>query len=253
MKTTAEKKETARKWQQEHAGSGQRPKTLIFYNDDPDKIIPHRGPRSKKTIHPDFKWEEVKHSTVLACQLANDIEKNLAFSDWRNGIGTIPVKNSLTPFVVVDTSVMTRAIGTKQFKDCRRMIDLVMDGKIRPCVTRSLVKEYRGVIGRGQLPDDVRFDEQSYQLLDGFLARSLALSGRPQIRPATIEADPTDDILLVAQALVQEQKGKPCVIVSRDNHLLDLPNVLELDIMYPTKYLNQLAAGFPQSLLAFNS
>ncbi|GEM_PF-6245539 len=253
MKTSAERKETARQFLEEHANTGQRIKTRAFYDDDPDKIIPRRGPRGRKTGHPEFRREGIKYSSILARLLASDIEKKLAFSDWRNDIGTIPAGNSLAPFVVVDTSVLTRAIGTKQFKDCRRMIDLVMDGKIRPCVTHSLVKEYRGVIGRGQLPDDVRFDDQSYQLLDEFLAHSLALSGRPQIFPATIEADPTDDILLIAQALVQEQKGKLCAIVSRDNHLLNLPNVSELNIMYPTKYLNQLAAGFPQSLLALNS
>jgi len=253
MRTPAERKEAAQKFQGRFPSGSGKKREWAGANDVVEQIIPHRGPRSKKTVHPDFKREEVRHSAILAHQLTNDIEKDLAFRDWRNSIGTIQAENSLAPYVVIDTSVMTRAIGTKQFKDCRRMIDLVMDGKIRPCVTRSLVKEYRGVIGRGQLSDDVRFDDQSYQLLDEFLAHSLALSGRPQILPATIEADPTDDILLIAQALAQEQKGKPCVIVSRDNHLLDLPNVLELDIMYPTKYLNQLAAGFPQSLFALDS
>lgn len=249
MRTSAERKEIARKFQREHVGSGKRSKAWAFYDDDQETEITRHDHRGIKTIHLKPVQEEIKSSTTFARRLVDDAEKEFSFDNRINGVGTRPAENPSAPLVVVDTSVITRAIGTNQQEDCRKIVDLATDGKIIPCVTPPLVNEYLVVVGRGELSDNVRFDGKSRQLLEEFLTRCLPLSGRPATFPATIKEDPSDDILLIAQAIAQEQRGKPCAIVSRDKHILSLHNARKSDILHPVIFLARLAAAFPQSLL----
>src|SRR3990167_3547677 len=114
MKTPAERKETARQFLKEHTGFGQRIKRRAFYDDDQDEIIPRHGRRGKKTVHIELRQEKLKHSTTFTRHLVDDAEKEFSFGNWRNGVGTRSVGNPLVPLVVVDTSVIVRAIGTNQ-------------------------------------------------------------------------------------------------------------------------------------------
>lgn len=240
------KKKKAREFQGKFPPCSGKKREWARVNDAVEEKIPHHPPRNKPS-HIRSIRDNLKYSSALTRNLVSDIDKMYFFDNWREGVGTKPVKDPLAPLVVVDTSIITRAIGTKQLAECRKIVDLAVEGKIKPCVIYPLVKEYRVVIGRGQLPDDVRFDGESRQLLDEFLTRCLPLSGRPETFPPTIKEDSSDDILLIAQALVQEQSGKPCAIISRDKHVLDLPNARQSDILHPTIYLARLAAAFPQS------
>lgn len=246
------KKKKAREFQEQFLPGSGKKREWEGVNDVVEQKIPHRPPRNKpghiKSIR-----DNLKYSSDLARNLVSDIQRMTVFDNWTNGIGTKPVENPSAPLVVVDTSIITRAIGTNQQDDCRKIIDLAIEGKIRACVIYPLAKEYNVVINRGQLPDEVRFDGESRQLLDEFLTRCLPLSGRPEIFPPTIKEDSSDDILLIAQALAQEQSGKPCAIVSRDRHITDLAKARESDILPPVIFLARLAAAFPQSLFVLNS
>lgn len=246
------KKKKAREFQEQFPPGSGKQREWVGVNDSVEKKIPHHPPRNKQ-IHIRPIRDNLKYSSGLTRNLVSDIYRMNVLDNWTNGVGTKPAEDSSAPLVVVDTSVITRAIGTNQQEDCRKIVDLATEGKIRPCVTYPLVKEYRVVIGRGQLPDGVRFDEGSRQLLDEFLARCLPLSGRPETYPAKIEEDPSDGILLIAQAMAQEQEGKLCNIVSRDKHITDLPKARESNILPPVIFLARLAAVFPQSLFALNS
>lgn len=242
------KKEKARDWQKQFLPGSGKKREWAGVNDSVEERIPHHPHRNKPShIRPIS--DKLKYSSALSQILVSDISRMDFFDNWTNSVGTKPVEDSLAPLAVIDTSVITRAIGTNQLAECRRIVDLAVEGKIKPCVIYPLVKEYRVVIGRGQLPDGVRFDERSRQLLDEFLARCLPLSGRPETFPAKIEEDPSDGILLIAQAMAQEQKGKPCDIVSRDKHIIELAKARESNILPPVIFLARLAAALPQSFL----
>ena len=243
------KKEKARNFQKQYLPGSAKRREWAGVNDAVEKRIPHPSPRGNKSSHHRLARDLLKYSLAFASHLVHDTERELAFDNWTSGVGIRPVENHSAPLAVVDTSIITRAIGTNQQEDCRKIVDLATNGKIRPCVIYPLVKEYRIVIGRGNLPDGIRFDEHSRQMLDEFLSRCLPLSGQPETFPAKIEEDPSDGILLIAQALAQEQRGMPCAVISHDRHVLDLPNARKSDILPPVIFLARLAAAFPQSFL----
>ena len=242
------KKKKAREFQEQFPPGSGKKREWAGVNDSVEKRIPHHPPRNKSSHIRPIR-DNLKYSSALSQILVSDINRMDFFDNWEDGVGTKPVEDLLAPLAVVDTSIITRAIGTNQQNDCRRIIDLAIEGKIRSCVIYPLAKEYHVVINRGELPDNVRFDGKSRELLDNFLTRCLPLSGRLETLPPTIQEDSSDDILLIAQALAQEQSGKPCAIISRDKHVLDLPNARKSNILHPTIFLARLAAAFPQSLL----
>lgn len=254
MRTPTERKETARQFLKDHAGSGQKPLAWKFRDDIQDEIIPANPPGNKGVKRFPLRKQLLKHSVAFSRHLVAEARKDFPDLSWLEGVGRQPVVGRNTQLAVVDTNILTRGIGSNSLKYCSEIVRIVIhEDEIRPCVIEPLVKEYRNVIGRGRLSDGVQFDEQSRQLLDEFLARCLVLSGRPENLPATIKEDPSDDILLIAQALAREQQGKDCAIVTCDHHLLDLSYAPELDIMHPAIYLARLAAISPQSLFGLNS
>jgi hypothetical protein len=240
------KKKRARKFQEQFPPGSGKKREWAGVNDVVEKRIFHHPPRNKP-VHIRSIHDNLKQSSALTRNLVLDIKRMDFFDNWTDGVGTKPVENPSAPLVIVDTSIITRAIGTNQLEDCRRIVDLATDGKIKPCVIYPLVKEYRVVIGRGKLPDNVRFDDKSLQSLSEFLARCLPLFGRPETFPPKVQDDSSDDILLIAQALAKEQRGRPCAVISRDKHVLDLPNARKSDILHPTILLARLAAA-PQIL-----
>lgn len=237
----SDRKVAARAWNETHVNSARKGPPR---NDNPDEIIPEHGPRGK-TVHP--RSLPVNSSTDLSRALTKLIEMPLHEDDWRDGIGTNLAKVFSVPPLVVDTSVLVRAIGSKTFPECKRVVDLCIDGKIIPCVTEPIVQEYRWVIGRGYIEDGVRFDEKGNERFNLFLARCLILTGYPTNVPDQIEEDNSDYKFLVAQALAFEYTGRQCSIVSRDGHLLDLPNALEENIVRADYFLSLLNSGLLDS------
>lgn len=49
--------------------------------------------------------------------------------------------------VVIDTNVLVSALISRHGPNAR-VLDMVLAGKIQPCVSGALLKEYRGVLGR---------------------------------------------------------------------------------------------------------
>lgn len=235
-----QRKEAARNFHKEHGGI-QAAKEQKLYNYNP---IPERGPRGKTVHHRSL---PVKHSTDLSRALTRLIDIPLHEDDWRDGIGTNLVEDSSIPHLVVDTGIFVRAISSKTFPECKQVFDLCIDGKIIPCVTESIVQEYLWIIRPGFIEEGVYFDIDSINRLNLFLARCLILPGYPTNPPDKIEEDHSDYKFLLAQALAFESTGRPCSIVSRDGHLLDLPNALEENIMKADYYLYLLKSGLLDS------
>lgn len=254
MRTPEQKREAAQKFQAEHAGSGQKPLAWKFRDDIQDEIIPVNAPRNRGVKRFPLRQQLLKHSVAFSRHLVVEAKKDLPDLSWLEGVGSQPVVGRNAQLVVVDTNILTRGIGSNSLGYCSEIVRIVIHGdKIRPCVTKPLVKEYRNVIGRRRLPNGVEFNEKSDQTLTEFLARCSFLSGPLPKLNISVEDDPSDDILLITQALAREQQGKDCAIVTCDHHLLDLSDAPELDIMHPAIYLARLAAASPQSLFALNS
>lgn len=242
---SAERKEAARKFNEVHSNSqarkANRSKVLRrLTNNDLDKI-PQHGRRAN-TSHRQPIDHGLLRSTRLSQILADQSNNALHSSDWLNGIGTHLVSDDSLAHVVIDTNVITSAIGTPQISSCREIFDECINGQIKPCVTHSLVSEYRYIIRLGFLENGIKIDQMSLQLLDEFLGRCLVLTDQPHQIPPQIKADPSDRMFLIAQALAEEKKGKNCFVVSLDHHLLDMASVHE-NIIHPANFVNLLARG----------
>ncbi len=162
---------------------------------------------------------------------------------WQMRIGTDRVEDYPVPLLVVDTGIIVRAIGTSPYPECKRVVDLCIDGKITPCITEPIIHEYELIINRKAVEEGVIFNQESHDLLAKFLARCLILTGYPINVPVQIEKDSSDYKFLIAQALAFEGTGRKCSIVSRDGHLLDLPHALEENIVRADYFLYLFTNG----------
>jgi len=175
MKTPAERKEIARQFLKEHANTGQRIKTRAFYDDDPDKIIPHRGPRGKgRLFTPDQSVSrQIQTSSTFSTHLAKSASTSLFWERAVAIIGKNVTTNSNALPVVLDTNVV--AAGLFPSRDngiaSKQLMDLVLEyDAIAPSVTWAIVGEYQDILRK-------LGDNHLYQLCR-FLSRSVLFWGQ---------------------------------------------------------------------------
>lgn len=123
--------------------------------------------------------------------------------------------------VVLDTNVLINA-ERGDFSYPKRILDLIMQGKIEAVITESVRRENILLIER--LVNDMEFKGE---LQDYFVMVEI-------VEPAkvTVEIDDPEDIKLVAAAVGGEAK----YLITEDKHLLELDKYEQVEILTPAEF-----------------
>lgn len=215
-RSSAERKEAARQFLKDHVGSGQRTKTRAFYDDDPDEIIPNRGPRGprgRKRLSALYKPVTPSIRTPSISSFPRHEAAKIVVDDIASDSTGMPV--------ILDTSVVVEGLFSLQTgSPSRRLMELALaDGEeIVPYVTSAIVYEYKRVL---EMFGDDRL-EHLYRLL----FKSIVIPVLSDIEIPPVEADPFDTPFV--QALVLAMRGlkgnqQPLSrLVTKDHHLLNM-------------------------------
>ncbi|MFB3880056.1 MAG: putative toxin-antitoxin system toxin component, PIN family [Armatimonadota bacterium] len=129
--------------------------------------------------------------------------------------------------VVLDTNILiSHLFGGRP----REVVTLWSTGQVTLCVSPDILEEYREVLGR--------FEETSaeaQQLAAALAARANVLLVSPGERFEAVEADPDDNMFLDCAVAAQAD-----VIVSGDQHLLELGEFRGIPIVGPAEFLARL-------------
>ena len=130
--------------------------------------------------------------------------------------------------VVLDTNILISAVvfGGKP----REILKQAIEGKIRLAVSAPIIEEIREVLGR----DKFRYPAQMINFIIGEL-ESIAEFVEPQEKIEIIEKDEDDNRILECAAAFGAD-----VIISGDNHLLDLKMYKGMRIIKASDFLEEV-------------
>ena len=135
--------------------------------------------------------------------------------------------------VVVDTNIFVSSFlspgGTP-----RKIIDLWKRGDVILCLSPAIIEEYVLVLGRLGLEGEPEMDE----LLGLFRKKSNILFTAPKGDLKVVQADPADDKFIECAL-----HARAALVISRDNHLLDVGNYEGIRIVTPAEFLQDREAG----------
>lgn len=219
----AERKEAARRFQQEHpAGTGLKPKMFAHFNDDVDATIPIHGKRGHGSLHSAGKsvTQFVRTSTAFSTHLIHDSVGDQIEREAMVILGTDVTAGFTTPRVILDTNILAANLCDRPDQGtARKLVRFALDAnsKIAPLVSLEIIKEYHEVLTRlgGGHPDEI---------FTRLLSRSTLIAETQFLEDVpVVEADPSDTIFI--QALIQamrEPGGVSVNLITMDGHLLDM-------------------------------
>ena len=136
--------------------------------------------------------------------------------------------------VVLDTNTVIS--GLLWHGPPRQILTLAREGKIRLFTTSALLEELSDVLRREKFAVRLALANlTSAQLIIGYAA--LATRIEPSRIPPIVLADPDDDAVLACALAAKAQ-----IIVSGDQHLLDLQRYEKIEIMRAADFLNKSTA-----------
>lgn len=232
MKTSAERREADKKWREGLIGSGPSKKPWEFRNDVQEKIIPLHGRRGRgRIIRKDINTgQEIKTSSRFSAELAQTAyPPALGFIRQIEGIiGTEVIAKPDAVNVVLDANVVAYPLmvsprGNDRYPDRRRVLDMVLNGKLLPHVLPQITFEYANTVNIlalcSQNPRGTR--AQGFSNLAEILKKSSPLP-IPKLKLETRVSDPDDRILFVAYAQLLADHPDSAFLVTEDYHLLRL-------------------------------
>lgn len=131
--------------------------------------------------------------------------------------------------VVIDTNVVVSALlfrGTPG-----KLIPLWKSGRIQPLASEEIVKEYLSVLSYPKF--ELSEDEISFMLYHEILPYFEAVKAR--FGQVIIQDDPSDDKFIHCA-----ETGKARVIISGDQHLINLKSCGKVKIVTPSQFLKQM-------------
>lgn len=247
MRTSAERKETARQFLKEHANTGPKTKARVLRNDDQDKIIPQRDrkgwgrlPAFSKPIFPDIR---------MSSGFSADLTKSVFPSFPRNQAANDAVSDITADYigipVILDTNVVVEGLFSLRIgSPSKQLMELALadSEEIVPCVTTAIIYEYKRILEK--------FGDDRLEHLYRLLFRAIEIPVLPDIEIPQVETDPSDTPFVEALVLTMRgltDGGRPAPkLVTWDHHLLnmataeDLPESLRGRIVTPADLLREL-------------
>lgn len=135
--------------------------------------------------------------------------------------------------VVIDTNVIISGLISVSGPPAQ-IIQLWVDGKIIICLSAEIVEEYIAVLLRPKF-NPLGSALERYKLISGLVELDNTIIVNPDFIPDIIHEDPDDNVFL---ACAVEAKAK--IIISGDDHLLDLAEYKGIRIISPADFLRGL-------------
>ena len=130
---------------------------------------------------------------------------------------------------VIDTNVIVSAILFGGMPG--KLISLWKSGRITPLATKDMIDEYLKVLAYPKFK--LSENEISYIFYNEILPYFKIVVPKPG--RAIIQEDPSDDKFIHCA-----QSGKASLIISGDQHLLNLKSYGKIKILTPSRFLNEL-------------
>lgn len=127
--------------------------------------------------------------------------------------------------VVLDTNVLISAIVFGGIP--RKILDLVIDGKIQLCISEAIINEVKSVLSRKKF-------NYPQKILDKIILEleNITVDVEPKIKINLIQNDPDDNIILECAKEINAD-----IIVSGDNDLLSIIYFEGIKILNPKDFL----------------
>jgi len=133
--------------------------------------------------------------------------------------------------VIIDTNVVVSALlfGGKPGK----LINFWKAGQIRPLVSKEITEEYLRVLAYPKF--SLSENEISFLLNHEILPYFKIVKVKSGSGKTTIEDDPSDDMFIRCA-----ESGMCKIIISGDQHLLDLKSYGKIRVLSPSRFLEEL-------------
>ena len=131
--------------------------------------------------------------------------------------------------VVIDTNVLVSALLFGGVPG--KLVPLWKTGRIRVLTSKEMIEEYLRVLAYPKF--ELLEEEINYLLYQESLRYFEIVRTKPG--PVIVEEDPSDDIFIRCA-----EAGKANVIISGDQHLLNLRSYGKVKILTPSQFLKQL-------------
>lgn len=133
--------------------------------------------------------------------------------------------------IVLDANVLISAFLSPGSKPAQILQLAAEEGKFQLCVSREILEEVRGVLGRPRLRRTYQSSaRETNEYLNAIAATSLMTMGIIQV--SAVKADPADDKYLACALEAQAD-----YIISGDHHLLGLKSYQGITIVNPGDFL----------------
>ncbi|MBM7855103.1 putative PIN family toxin of toxin-antitoxin system [Desulfohalotomaculum tongense] len=134
--------------------------------------------------------------------------------------------------VVIDTNVLISGLISSKSHPAQ-ILDLWMSNCIIVCITAEIVEEYISVLLRPKFKG-IGSPQERYEIISGLVELEHTSVVNPDFRIKAIVEDPDDNIFLECAL-----EAKAEVIISGDEHLLNLKEFEGIKILKPIEFLSK--------------